>query len=174
MYVFVDNFEGCKEGLHKSGWWLPGKLWWSKIYMRFWINWKKYPRQVLCFLFLFFDFSLVWQVAGLVQYVEETFIEHFAESNRSKGMKMLRPKATRERHRLTFSTGKNQKLASIGFCKFKLCGGGAYYERILVSGFSAGCVFSLIVALAAIIRTRNSLQGKGQEIYMNTMFPLYR
>ncbi|KAF8050988.1 hypothetical protein N665_1835s0003 [Sinapis alba] len=84
------------------------------------------------------------EVAGLVQYVEETFIEHFAESNRSKGMKMLRPKATRERHRLTFSTG-----------------------------FSAGCVFSLIVALAAIIRTRNSLQGEGQEIYMNTMFPLY-
>ncbi|KAL0723412.1 hypothetical protein Bca4012_038011 [Brassica carinata] len=84
------------------------------------------------------------KVVRLIKYVEETFIKHFAESNRDKGMKMLRPKVTRERHRLTFSTG-----------------------------FSAGCVFSLIVALTAIIRTRNSLQEEGQEIYMNTMFPLY-
>ncbi|CDY72508.1 BnaC05g49630D, partial [Brassica napus] len=93
------------------------------------------------------------QVVRLTKRVEEDFIKHFAEDNRTKGMNILRPKMTRERHRLTFSTGKNQKLASIGF--------------------SAGCVFSLIVALAAIIRTRNSLQEDGQEIYMNTMFRLY-
>ncbi|CDY39346.1 BnaC05g10330D [Brassica napus] len=59
-------------------------------------------------------------------------------------MNILRPKAKRERHRLTFSTG-----------------------------FSAGCIFSLIVALAAIIRTRNLLQEEGQAQYMDTMFPLY-
>uniref|UniRef100_M4DT45 EXS domain-containing protein n=1 Tax=Brassica campestris TaxID=3711 RepID=M4DT45_BRACM len=80
------------------------------------------------------------EVVRLMERVEATFIKHFANANRTKGMNILRPKAKRERHRLTFSTG---------------------------------CVFSLIVALAAIIRTRNLLQEEGQKQYMNTMFPLY-
>ncbi|KAF8050986.1 hypothetical protein N665_1835s0001 [Sinapis alba] len=84
------------------------------------------------------------EVVRLMERVEATFIKHFANANRTKGMNILRPKAKRERHRLTFSTG-----------------------------FSAGCVFSLIVALVAIIRTRNLLQEEGQKQYMNTMFPLY-
>ncbi|CAH8391627.1 unnamed protein product [Eruca vesicaria subsp. sativa] len=84
------------------------------------------------------------KVVLLTKSVEDEFIKHFANDNRTKGMSILRPKRTRERHRLTFSTG-----------------------------FSAGCVFSLIVALVAIIRTRNILQDDGQEVYMNTMFPLY-
>ncbi|CAF1925435.1 hypothetical protein Bca4012_070506 [Brassica carinata] len=84
------------------------------------------------------------EVVRLMEHVEATFIKHFANANRSKGMNILRPKAKRERHRLTFSTG-----------------------------FSAGCIFSLIVALAAIIRTRNLLQEEGQAQYMDTMFPLY-
>ncbi|KAG2259783.1 hypothetical protein Bca4012_096752 [Brassica carinata] len=83
-------------------------------------------------------------VVRLMERVEATFIKHFANANRTKGMNILRPKAKRERHRITFATG-----------------------------FSAGCVFSLIVALVAIIRTRNLLQGDGQKQYMNTMFPLY-
>ncbi|CDY33781.1 BnaA09g45870D [Brassica napus] len=83
-------------------------------------------------------------VVRLMERVEATFIKHFANANRTKGMSILRPKAKRERHRITFATG-----------------------------FSAGCVFSLIVALVAIIRTRNLLQGDGQKQYMNTMFPLY-
>ncbi|XP_010527936.1 PREDICTED: phosphate transporter PHO1 homolog 3 [Tarenaya hassleriana] len=84
------------------------------------------------------------EVVKLMERVESTFIKHFANANRTKGMGILRPQAKRERHRLTFSTG-----------------------------FSAGCVFSLIVALVAIIRTRNILQEKGQARYMETMFPLY-
>ncbi|KAH0921465.1 hypothetical protein HID58_021483 [Brassica napus] len=84
------------------------------------------------------------EVVRLMEHVEATFIKHFANANRTKGMNILRPKAKRERHRLTFSTG-----------------------------FSAGCIFSLIVALAAIIRTRNLLQEEGQAQYMDTMFPLY-
>ncbi|KAF8050987.1 hypothetical protein N665_1835s0002 [Sinapis alba] len=83
-------------------------------------------------------------VVRLMEHVEATFIKHFANANRTKGMNILRPKAKRERHRLTFSTG-----------------------------FSAGCIFSLIVALGAIIRTRNLLQEEGQKQYMDTMFPLY-
>ncbi|KAJ0256954.1 hypothetical protein HA466_0079070 [Hirschfeldia incana] len=84
------------------------------------------------------------KVTRLTKRVEEDYIKYFADDNRTKGMNILRPKMTRERHRLTFSTG-----------------------------FTAGCVFSLIVALAAIIRTRTILQNDGQDIYMNTMFPLY-
>ncbi|WZY97721.1 hypothetical protein YC2023_070050 [Brassica napus] len=73
------------------------------------------------------------EVVRLTKRVEEDFIKHFAEDNRTKGMNILRPKMTRERHRLTFST----------------------------------------VALVSIIRTRNILQNDGQDVYMNTMFPLY-
>ncbi|CAH8387602.1 unnamed protein product [Eruca vesicaria subsp. sativa] len=84
------------------------------------------------------------EVNRLMERVESTFIKHFSNGNRTKGMNILRPKAKRERHRVTFSTG-----------------------------FLAGCVFSLIVALFAIIRTRHVLQKEGQDQYMNTMFPLY-
>ena len=103
--------------------------------------------------------------------VEATFIKHFANANRTKGMNILRPKAKRERHRLTFSTGRIRKFASIVFESPNFV---VLIMRILVLGFTAGCVFSLIVALAAIIRTRNLLQEEGQKQYMNTMFPLYR
>ncbi|XP_023638797.1 phosphate transporter PHO1 homolog 6 [Capsella rubella] len=84
------------------------------------------------------------EVMRLMENVEATFIKHFTNGNRTKGMNILRPKPKRERHRLTFSTG-----------------------------FVGGCMFSLIVALVAIIRTRNILLNDGQKQYMNTMFPLY-
>ncbi|CAN6847845.1 unnamed protein product [Brassica oleracea] len=74
-----------------------------------------------------------------------TFIKHFANANRTKRMNILRSKAKPERQRRTFSTG-----------------------------FSAGCAFSPIVALAAIIRTRNLLQEEDQKQHMNTMFPPYK
>ncbi|CAG7895169.1 unnamed protein product [Brassica rapa] len=83
-------------------------------------------------------------VNKLIERVEATFIKHFTNANRTKGMNILRPKPKRERHRITFSTG-----------------------------FLGGCVFSLVVALFAIIRTRNILQEQGQKQYMDIMFPLY-
>ncbi|XP_013593906.1 PREDICTED: phosphate transporter PHO1 homolog 2-like isoform X3 [Brassica oleracea var. oleracea] len=85
------------------------------------------------------------ELMKLIQRVEATFIKHFANGNRRKGMKILRPLMKRERHRLTFFTG-----------------------------FSAGCMFSLIVALVAIIRARNIFQEEGYKDYMNSVFPLYR
>ncbi|KAL4280839.1 hypothetical protein GQ457_03G027030 [Hibiscus cannabinus] len=84
------------------------------------------------------------EVAKLMGRVEATFIKHFANSNRSKGMSVLRPKARKQRHRITFSTG-----------------------------FFAGCTFALIVALILIIRARNILGQDGRKQYMETMFPLY-
>lgn len=84
------------------------------------------------------------EVTKLMERVEATFIKHFSNSNRSKGMGILRPTSKRERHRTTFSTG-----------------------------FLAGCTFSLILALILIVRARNLLHMEGQKIYMEAMFPLY-
>ncbi|XVF03291.1 hypothetical protein REPUB_Repub04eG0248700 [Reevesia pubescens] len=84
------------------------------------------------------------EVTKLMERVEVTFIKHFANSNRSKGMNVLRPKARKQRHRITFSTG-----------------------------FFAGCTFALIVALILIIRARNIMGQDGRIQYMDTMFPLY-
>ncbi|KAJ0095393.1 hypothetical protein Patl1_16794 [Pistacia atlantica] len=84
------------------------------------------------------------EVFKLMERVEATFIKHFSNSNRSKGMNILRPKAKRERHRTTFSTG-----------------------------FFAGCTAALIIALIFIIRTHDILHKQGQKQYMDNMFPLY-
>ena len=51
------------------------------------------------------------QVNRLVERVEAAFIKYFSNSNRSKGMNMLRPKAKKERHRVTFSIGNISNTA---------------------------------------------------------------
>ncbi|KAM7491033.1 hypothetical protein LguiA_033954 [Lonicera macranthoides] len=84
------------------------------------------------------------EVTKLMERVEATFINHFANSNRSKGMNILRPKPRRERHRTTFSLG-----------------------------FFAGSAVALLLALILIIRARDILSAKGKDQYMTTMFPLY-
>ncbi|POO03486.1 SPX domain containing protein [Trema orientale] len=84
------------------------------------------------------------EVTKLMERVEATYIKHFANANRSKGMAILRPKARRERHRTTFSTG-----------------------------FFAGCTAALILALILIIRARKIMDEPGRTKYMETMFPLY-
>ncbi|XVF43157.1 hypothetical protein PTKIN_Ptkin02bG0018000 [Pterospermum kingtungense] len=84
------------------------------------------------------------EVTKLMERVEAAFIKHFANSNRSKGMNILRPKTRKQRHTTTFSTG-----------------------------FLAGCTFALIIALILIIRARNIMGKDGRIQYMETMFPLY-
>nr|CAN73334.1 hypothetical protein VITISV_035136 [Vitis vinifera] len=85
------------------------------------------------------------KVSKLMERVEATFIKHFCNSNRSKGMNILRPKAKKERHRVTFSLG-----------------------------FFAGCTVALILSLILIICTRHLLKLKEEgEKYMENMFPLY-
>nr|POE78247.1 phosphate transporter pho1 like 3 [Quercus suber] len=84
------------------------------------------------------------EITILMGRVEATFIKHFSNSNRTKGMKVLRPQAMRERHRTTFSTG-----------------------------FLAGCSVALILALILIICTRNIMDKPKATEYMDTMFPLY-
>ncbi|XP_042496246.1 phosphate transporter PHO1 homolog 3-like [Macadamia integrifolia] len=84
------------------------------------------------------------EVTKLMERVEATFIKHFSNSNRHKGINILRPQAKRERHRITFSMG-----------------------------FFAGATTALIVALILIIRARRILNMPGSTQYMETMFPLY-
>ncbi|CAN0923604.1 Phosphate transporter PHO1 homolog 3 [Linum grandiflorum] len=84
------------------------------------------------------------EVTKLMERVEATFIKHFSNANRSKGMNILRPKPKRERHRTTFTMG-----------------------------FLSGCTAALIIALVLIFRARKIMDEPGREQYMETMFPLY-
>ncbi|KAE8023212.1 hypothetical protein FH972_008938 [Carpinus fangiana] len=85
------------------------------------------------------------EVSKVMERVEATFIKHFSNSNRNKAMSILRPKAKRDKHRITFSMG-----------------------------FFAGCTAALIVALILIIRARGLMNAKdGGSQYMENMFPLY-
>ncbi|XP_010258276.1 PREDICTED: phosphate transporter PHO1 homolog 3-like [Nelumbo nucifera] len=84
------------------------------------------------------------EVTRVMERVEATFIKHFSNSNRTKGIRFLRPKAKKERHRVTFSMG-----------------------------FFAGCTAALLVALILIIRARKILDKDGSTQYMENLFPLY-
>ncbi|KAB5538502.1 hypothetical protein DKX38_016035 [Salix brachista] len=84
------------------------------------------------------------EVTKLVERVEATFIKHFSNSNRSKGMRVLRPKAKKERHRITF-----------------------------YMGLFSGCTVALIIALVLIVKARKLMNKPGRVTYMHTMFPLY-
>ncbi|EOA38748.1 hypothetical protein CARUB_v10010925mg [Capsella rubella] len=84
------------------------------------------------------------EINKLMLRVESIFVEHFASSNRSKGMNLLRPKVTKEKHRTTFSTG-----------------------------FFVGCTVSLLIALGMFVHARNIMGAAGHKLYMETMFPLY-
>ncbi|KAI7749423.1 hypothetical protein M8C21_017189, partial [Ambrosia artemisiifolia] len=84
------------------------------------------------------------EVSKLVERVEAAFIKHFCNGNRHQGMDTLRPKAKRDKHRVTFLVG----------CFF---------------GFS----LALMVAIIVSIHARNLLKSEGRTKYMDTIFPLY-
>ncbi|XAR71260.1 hypothetical protein NMG60_11028441 [Bertholletia excelsa] len=84
------------------------------------------------------------EVTRLIERVEATFIKHFSNGNRRKGMKALRPQARRERHRITFFLG-----------------------------FFSGCSIALVVAIIVLIHARNIIKSEGRGLYMDTIFPLY-
>ncbi|WOH12595.1 hypothetical protein DCAR_0832101 [Daucus carota subsp. sativus] len=83
-------------------------------------------------------------ISKLLDRVEATFIKHFANANRKKGLDTLRPKAKKEKHRVTASLG-----------------------------FLAGCTVALLFALVMSVRTRKIVEKDGHGQYMETMFPLY-
>ncbi|KAG5522412.1 hypothetical protein RHGRI_034556 [Rhododendron griersonianum] len=83
-------------------------------------------------------------VIKLMDRVEATFIKHFSNSNRRKGMSSLRPRVKKERHRVTFSLG-----------------------------FLFGCTVALLLALVLITHARDLLNHTGRDQYMKNMLPLY-
>ncbi|XP_050373010.1 phosphate transporter PHO1 homolog 3-like [Argentina anserina] len=84
------------------------------------------------------------EVTKLIERVEDTFIKHFSNSNRRKGMAVLRPKPRKERHRITFAMG------------------------CLV-----GCTVALTLNLILTIRARHVMDQSGTTKYMDNLFPLY-
>ncbi|CAN4079405.1 unnamed protein product [Withania somnifera] len=84
------------------------------------------------------------EVAKLIERVEATFIKHFVNGNRRKGMKSLRPQAKRETHRVTF-----------------------------FMGLFFGCSIALVAAIVVSIRAGNLLKHEGRRQYMDNIFPLY-
>ncbi|XP_061992264.1 phosphate transporter PHO1 homolog 3 [Rosa rugosa] len=84
------------------------------------------------------------EVTKLIERVESTFIKHFSNSNRRKGMAVLRPKPKIERHRITF-----------------------------FMGCFAGCTVALTLALILIVRARDIMNKSGRTQYMENIFPLY-
>ncbi|PIN04430.1 hypothetical protein CDL12_23034 [Handroanthus impetiginosus] len=84
------------------------------------------------------------EVNKLIQKVEDTFVKHFTNGNRRKGMKFLRQREKKERHRTTFFLG-----------------------------LFTGCSIALIAAIIVSIHARNLLRHEGRGQYMDNIFPLY-
>ncbi|KAG2714241.1 hypothetical protein I3760_03G017600 [Carya illinoinensis] len=84
------------------------------------------------------------EVSKLMERVEVTFTERFANGNHRKGLRILRPKTKREKHRITFS-----------------------------AGFFSGCSLALVATIVVLVRARDILRSPGRGRYMENIFPLY-
>lgn len=84
------------------------------------------------------------EVTSLLDRVETTFIKHFSQSNRREGMKILRPKHKREKHRITF-----------------------------ISGFFSGCSIALLVAVILLRDDRKLIDKDEGNSYLDKIVPLY-
>ncbi|KAI3992823.1 hypothetical protein MKX01_008033 [Papaver californicum] len=84
------------------------------------------------------------EITAVLERVEATFVKHFCNSNRRKGMKSLRPTAKKGKHKTTF-----------------------------LLGYFAGCTTALLVALVLVINARKLVNKEGSTQYMENIFPLY-
>lgn len=84
------------------------------------------------------------EVNKFIEKLEAAFIKHFANGDRSEGMKFLRPGDKKERHRTTFSLG-----------------------------LFTGCSIALIAAIVVSVHARNLLEHTAGGQYMRNIFPLY-
>ncbi|KAK6129225.1 hypothetical protein DH2020_037055 [Rehmannia glutinosa] len=85
------------------------------------------------------------EVNKLIERLEATFIKHFANGNRRKGIKSLKPGHKKERHRTTFFLG-----------------------------LFTGCSVGLIAAIVVTVHAQDLLNHVGRDAYMENIFPLYR
>ncbi|KAL8471625.1 hypothetical protein ACS0TY_029034 [Phlomoides rotata] len=84
------------------------------------------------------------EVSKLIERLEATFIKHFSNGNRRKGMKSLKPGHKREKHRTTFFLG-----------------------------LFTGCSIALVVSIIVVMHGRNLLKHPDRDKYMESIFPLY-
>ncbi|KAI3944934.1 hypothetical protein MKW92_003561 [Papaver armeniacum] len=84
------------------------------------------------------------EITTILERVEATFVKHFCNSNRRKGMKSLRPTAKKGKHKTTF-----------------------------LLGYFAGGTTALLVALVLVINARKLVDKEGRTQYMENIFPLY-
>ncbi|XP_076890368.1 LOW QUALITY PROTEIN: phosphate transporter PHO1 homolog 10-like [Bidens hawaiensis] len=84
------------------------------------------------------------EVNVLLDRVEDTFVKYFANSNHREGMKILRPKRKREKHRVAF-----------------------------FSGFFSGCSIALLIAIILLIQARKVMTKREHAMYLENVFPLY-
>ncbi|RZC72384.1 hypothetical protein C5167_035548 [Papaver somniferum] len=85
------------------------------------------------------------EITTILERVEATFVKHFCNSDRRKGMKSLRPTAKKGKHKTTF-----------------------------LLGYFAGGTTALLVALVLVINARKLVNKEGRTQYMENIFPLYR
>ena len=70
---------------------------------------------------LLINYSQKWQVLNLADEVEELFTKHFADEDRRKAMKYLKPQHRKESHSVTFFIGKFlENFAEKGLEAFKI------------------------------------------------------
>ncbi|KAG8384674.1 hypothetical protein BUALT_Bualt04G0142600 [Buddleja alternifolia] len=84
------------------------------------------------------------EVNKLIERLEATFIKHFANGNHRKGMKSLKPRNKKEKHRTTFFLG-----------------------------LFSGCSIALVAAIVTSIHAGNLLNHERRGQYMDNIFPLY-
>ncbi|XP_073310362.1 phosphate transporter PHO1 homolog 9-like isoform X1 [Primulina huaijiensis] len=84
------------------------------------------------------------EVNKLIERVEATFVKHFSNGNRRKGVKILKPRNKMERHRTSY-----------------------------LLGILTGCSVALVVGIIVAIHARGLIRHDGGEQYMNNIFPLY-
>lgn len=84
------------------------------------------------------------EVTKLMENVEHLFVKNFFDANRREGMKPLRLRPKREKHRVTF-----------------------------LSGFFSGCSIALVIAIILMVRARRIMEKGEGSLYMDNMFGLY-
>lgn len=108
--------------------------------------------------------------------VEVTFIKHFANSNRKKGLYALKPKTRKQKHAVSASLGTIAVLIASFFVHFRYFINLYIYSlrKFMKLGFFVGFTAALVLALILIIRSRAIIEKDGSKQYMETLFPLYR
>jgi len=103
--------------------------------------------------------------------VEATFIKHFANGNHREGMKCLRPKTKREKHRITYFLGT--QLIYLSSVMSTLSHRLKLHLHIYI-GFFSGCAVALAIAITVLVHIRGLTKSEGRHQYMENIFPLYR